>query len=130
MGCLPQTHKRNHSAGCKPLIHSRFDVYFSDNALIYLKDACREDDISEWFFLALYPVDENDLQSRSRQHGFDNLDFRFKDQAVRRGERCIAITPLPNYDIARIYTGQYIQSADGSFEHTWEGDVHLTEATH
>ena len=111
----------------EPLIRSDFDVYLNDNTLIYVKDACREGDISEWFFLALYPSDQNDLPDERRQHGFDNLDFRFQDQAVRRNERCIAITSMPDYDITRIYTGQSIQLADGSYEHLWEGDVRLTE---
>ena len=112
----------------EPLIRSHFDIYLSGSNLIYVIDDCRWDDISEWFFLALYPADENDLPVERRPHGFDNLDFRFEDQAVRRGAQCIAITPLSDYDIARIYTGQYIQLADGSFEHLWEGDVHLPEA--
>ena len=111
----------------EPLIRSRFDVYLNGNALIYVKDACRRDDVSDWFFLALYPSNQSDLPAERRRHGFDNLDFRFQDQAVRRDDRCIAITQLPDYDIVRIYTGQSIQLADGSFEHLWEGDVSLTE---
>ena len=111
----------------EPLIRSDFDVHLINNTLIYVKDACREVDISAWFFLALYPVDQNDLPDASAQYGFDNLDFPFHDQAVRRNEQCVAITSLPHYDIDRIYTGQYIQRADGSFEHLWESDVSLTE---
>ena len=110
-----------------PLIRSTFDVYISDSALIYVKDACLYGDISEWFFLALYPSDEDDLPDDRKQHGFDNLDFRFQGQAVRRNDRCIAITTLPDYDIDRIYTGQSIQLADGSYEHLWEGDIHPTD---
>ena len=110
------------------IIRSDFGVYLSGSNLIYVKDDCREDDAVPPFFLALFPVDESAIPVERRQHGFDNLDFYFYNQAVRRGGRCIAITPLPDYDIARIYTGQFIQRADGSFEHLWEGDVHLTEA--
>ena len=113
-----------------PLIRSVFDVHLIGNGLIYAKDDCSEDDITEKFFLALHPTDGSDLPSWRRQYGFDNRDFRFEDQAVRRGERCIAIAPLPDYDIARIHTGQFIQRADGSYEHTWEGDVRLTEMSH
>ena len=114
----------------EPLIGSDFDVYLTDNTLMYIKDACRLDDTKALFFLALYPVHEIDLPQERRQHGFDNLDFLFEDQVIRRGERCIAIAPLPEYDIARIQTGQFIQQADGSYEHLWEGDVRLTEAAH
>ena len=111
----------------EPVIRSDFDVYINDDILIYVNDDCHEDDGGSPFFLALFPVNENDLPDKRRQHGFENLDFRFEERAIRRGGRCIAIAPLPDYDIARIYTGQYIQHADGSFEHLWEGEIHLTQ---
>ena len=110
-------------------IRSNFDVHLNGQILIYSKNACGEEDVSERFFLALYPVDENDLPAESRQHGFHNLDFYFfEDLSVQSGERCIAIMTLPDYDLARIYTGQYIQRADGSTAHLWEGEIHLAEA--
>ena len=111
----------------EPLTSHGFDVYLNHNTLIYAKDDCSEDDISEKFFLALHPVDESDLPAEARQRNFDNLVFRFQDQAIRRGKRCIVITPLPEYDIARIYTGQSIQRADGSFERLWESEIYLTQ---
>ena len=111
----------------EPLIRSDFDVHLIGNMLVYVKGDCSsEDDLSEKFFLALYPVDQSDLYRWSK-HGFNNLDFHFEERAIRRDERCIAITPLPNYDIARIYTGQFIQLPDGSYEHLWEGEVHMTQ---
>ena len=108
-----------------PIIRSDFEAYLNDNALMYVKDGCGVADTETPFFLALYTVDESDLSAESRQHGFDNLDFRFEDRAVRRGERCIAVVPLPNYVIARIYTGQYIQQTDGSFELLWGDEFNL-----
>ena len=111
----------------EPLIRSNFDVHFDGSALIYLKDACSEDDISEKFFLGIYPVDEIDLPANRKQHGFDNLDFRFEDQVIQSGARCIAIKPLPEYDIARIHTGQYIKLPDGSFEHPWMGEIRVAK---
>ena len=114
----------------EPIIRSNFDVHLNDDALIYSKEGCSVADTEAAFFLALYPTDETDLPVERRQHGFHNLDFRFEDQAVRRGKQCIAITPLPDYDITRIYTGQYIQLADGSTQHLWEGDARLTETAH
>ena len=110
----------------EPLIRSDFDVYISDNTLIYVKDACSGNDTDAPFFLAAYPVNEIDLPAASRQHGFQNLDFGFQGNGVRQsGGRCVAIALLPDYDIARISTGQYIKSADGSFEHPWEGEAQL-----
>ena len=112
-----------------PIIRSDFDVYLSDGALIYSNADCRIGYTNASFFLALYPADENDLSAEARRRGFDNRDFGFHEGGFwGSGERCIAVAPLPDYDIARIYTGQYIQRADGSTEHLWEGDVSLTEA--
>ena len=111
----------------EPLIRSVFDAHLVGDALMYSKDDCNEDDISEKFFLALYPVDESDLPAESRQHGFDNLDFHFEDRIIRRGHRCIAMNQIPEYNIARIKTGQFIQLPDGSFQHLWEDEVHLTQ---
>ena len=111
----------------KPLIRAYFDVYLTKNALMYVKDPCRRNDAKPIFFLALFPADESALPSERRQHGFDNFDFHFRNGEFWRGEQCISIVLLPDYDIARIYTGQYIQQADGSFEHLWEGEVRLTQ---
>ena len=111
----------------EPLIRAAFDVYIVDNALIYVNDACQEHDLSEKFFLAVYPSVKKDLPGYRRQHGFHNLDFRFEEQAVWLGERCIAVASLPDYDVARIKTGQFIQLPDGSFENLWEGEIHLTQ---
>ena len=113
-----------------PIIRSDFDVYLSDGALIYSSADCRIGYTKASFFLALYPADENDLSPEARQRGYDNRDFGFHAGGFWGSDgRCVAVAPLPDYDIARIYTGQYIQGADGSFEHLWEGDVHLPEIT-
>ena len=112
----------------EPLIRSDFDVYLNDDALIYVKDGCSENDTASPFFLAAFPVNENDLPDGHRQRGFQNLDFHFQKNGIRQdGDRCIAIALIPDYDIARIHTGQYTQRADGSFEHLWEDEAHLTE---
>ena len=112
----------------EPLIRSDFDVYLNDDALIYVKDGCSEDDTDEPFFLAAFPVNETDLPVESRQRGFQNLDFHFPENGIRQsGDQCIAIARLPDYDIARISTGQYIQRADGSTQHLWEGEIRLRE---
>ena len=107
----------------EPVISSDFDVYLRDKTLMYVKDACRASDTVAPFFLAPFPVDENDLPDEARQHGFENHDFGFSENSVwQSGDRCVATVRLPNYDIARISTGQYILRADGSTQHLWEGE--------
>ncbi len=114
----------------EPQIRSDFDVYLNDDALIYVKDDCGMSDTDAPFFLALFPADESALPVESRQYGFQNLDFAFHENGIRSsGGRCAALIRLPDYDIARISTGQYTQGADGSTEHLWEGEFRPTEAS-
>ena len=111
-----------------PLISSDFDVYLDQgqNRLIYTREECVAADLSALFFLHLIPVDMNDLPDHRKQYGFDNHDFNFEMHAWRRVEVCVAAVPLPEYDIATIRTGQYVQ-ANGGFDNLWEGEIRLNE---
>ncbi len=113
-------------ASDEPVIRSDFDVYLSENTLTYVKEACAPADVVARFFLHLYPVDVNDLSDRRKQHGFDNLDFRFDGRGVIFDGRCMAAVALPEYDVARISTGQYVP-VDGGYDHLWEGEIRLAE---
>ena len=108
----------------EPVMRSDFDVYLSENKLTYVKEPCASTDTEAVFFLHLYPVDANDLPEHRRQYGFDNLDFGFESRGTIFDGRCIARIPLPEYDIARISTGQYIQ-VEGGFNHLWEAEFRL-----
>ena len=106
----------------QPAIRSDFDVYLVENNLIYTKEDCSDADVAPKFFLALYPVDVNDLPDQRRQHGFDNLDFDFYWFGGVFGGRCTATVALPEYAIARIVTGQFVNVDGGGFKHLWEGE--------
>ena len=86
---------------------SEFDVQLDAGALSYFKAPCTAADTEAMFFLHVFPQDENDLPERRRQHGFDNLDFRFGQRGALFDGKCMARAPLPGYAIARIRTGQY-----------------------
>ena len=107
-----------------PAIRADFDVYLSENNLTYVKEPCAPADTAAWFFLALHPVDANDLPATRQPHGFDNLDFRFGERGVIFDGRCMARVPLPEYAISRISTGQYVP-VDGGYNNLWEGEIHL-----
>ena len=106
-----------------PIIRSDWDVYLVEDSLIYAKDQCSLEDTEPMFFLHLDSVDMNDLPSRRKQHGFDNLDFAFRDYGVIKGGVCAARRELPNYAITAIRTGQY--TGDGQI---WEGSFHVDAA--
>ena len=112
---------RRLTAAGRRAVSSGFDVYLNENYLIYTREKCSSDDVAANFFLHLVPVDRNDLDTHSRQYGFNNLDFRFEDYAVLTGRECAAIRPLPKYPVNRIRTGQFIPG-EGRL---WEGEFHL-----
>ena len=109
-----------------PVVRSDWDVYLIENRLIYVKEQCGPEDVDARFFLHLYPVDVNDLPGHRRQYGADNHDFDFGRHGRRGGETCLAAVPLPEYDIAAIWTGQYVQ-ANGGFDNLWKGEIRLDE---
>ena len=58
-------------------------MYLNGNSLIYVKDDCVKVDISEKFFLWLFPANLNDILAESRQYGIDNLGFFFYHNGFR-----------------------------------------------
>ncbi len=71
------------------------------------------------FFLHVYPVDVNDLPDNRREHGFDNLDFSAGAGGLPLTEGPVVARDLPDYDIARLKTGQFAL-VDGVFHRFWE----------
>ncbi len=104
-----------------PIIASDWDVYFNkDGTLIYVGKECTNTDTP--FFLHVVPRDANDLPEPRQQYGFDNVNFLFADYAKRKGQKCVAVRNLPDYDIARISTGQYTDEG-----RLWEAEVSFDE---
>ena len=99
------------------VIESNYDVYVRDNALLYVKESCGQEDVDGTFFVQVVPVDINDLPYHRRQYRSDNLDFRFEAHGWRSGDMCLAARRLPTYAISHIETGQYGPGAG----HIWEG---------
>ena len=113
-----------------------FDVYLFANyarrpscpncsrTLVYAKEACEQADVETPFFLHLVPAGD-DFDAGRESTGFNNLDFRFHGAwSGEDGSACLAEVPLPEYDVARIRTGQY--TAGGT---VWEGEVRLIQPT-
>ena len=112
--------------GRRPVVRSDWDVYLTENSLIYVKEPCASADTEAKFFLALYPVDANDLPDRRRQHGFDNLDFDFVGRGMISDGRCTVTAALPEYAVTRIATGQYVL-VEGGYNNLWEAGFDVVE---
>ena len=93
-----------------PIIYSNFDVYLKERSLIYVRDNCSSKDMNIRFFLHIDPIQQSDLPYLRKQYGFDNRNFSFKKfGGFFDGQHCIVVRYLPNYDIAKITTGQFVE---------------------
>ena len=76
------------------------------------------------FLLRVAPVDANDLPLLNRQGDSQQLDFLFKERTLLDGKgRALAVRLLPDYPIARIYTGRF--DAEGGL--LWQAVVSFEE---
>ncbi len=105
------------------VISSKYDVYLNASRLIYVNRNCSlDDEDSRWFFLHVYPVDPDDLPEHRKRYRYDELDFRFSSfYHYKYDGNCVAAQRLPDYDIARIHTGQFIPAAG----RVWEAGFNL-----
>ena len=106
-----------------PLARSRYDIYIDKNILIYFKQPCSKKDTQEKFFLHVFPKDASDLPVRRKKHGFDNRNFNYLGFDVHAlDDSCIALALLPDYQVARIVTGQFTDEG-----RVWQVDIELGE---
>ena len=98
------------------LIRSGYDVYLRDNRLVYVdKDhQCRPGDgqTRTRFYADIYPTDGD----------HERVAFGLIARWHYKDGGCVVHIRLPNYEIARIKTGQ--TAADGHV--LWEAEAHLT----
>ena len=93
--------------GQEPIIRSLVDVYLVEKDLVYLKEPCGKDDRGSRPYLHIFPSDENHLVGEERSFRFRNVsDIVFRRDATHKGGRCMAVVPLPDYEVAAIRTGQ------------------------
>ena len=105
------------------LARAGFDIYAYDDALYYLSDDCAPPAPSRAdlrMFLHIFPADIADLPVDRREYGFVNRGFLLSEHAAFFDGKCINRQILPDYSVARIATGVYM---DGKA--VWSADVNL-----
>ena len=112
--------------GGEPAARSGFDMHINrlngNKTISYLKDPCSEEDARGRFFLSVHPVNIADLPADRRELGHDGLNFSFEPpQAVVFNGKCMATRQLPDYEIAKIETGQWVPGG----ERLWDAAVEI-----
>ena len=125
-------------ASTQPLVRAHYDIYLNhaENALVYVKERCAFEDMTQRFFLHITPANPDDLTEDRKRHGYDNADFHMLNHFIyprmrtgvvelgsMLGERCLASVKLPRYPIAAITTGQFANSG-----RLWTADLDLAAA--
>ena len=73
-----------------------------------MKRPCSHNNTYTSFYLHLTPIDESVLPSERRSREFDELKFDFDQNGFRDDGSCVTRFSLPEYEISRIRTGQYV----------------------
>ena len=86
-----------------------FDLYLDADggAISYLKQPCTQNDVRGRFFLSVHPANAADLPAERREIGHESRNFDFvPPHGVIFNGKCMATIQLPDYEIAKIETGQ------------------------
>ena len=102
------------TANNQPAAQSFFDIYLADDALYYIREDCAFEDVYALFSLDIFPVDATDSPEESR-------DIDFLQRGGGFDDTCITQEPLPDYDIARIRTGQAFSA------NAWEAEFEASD---
>ena len=102
------------------------DVRIDGRRVVYEKAPPCRPAAGEPFFLHVTPSDANDLaDAGQRALNFDNIVFP-DDFWRAEGDRCVGEHPLPNYDVARLRTGQFDPATGDA---TWEASFREGDGT-
>ena len=123
-----------------PRIRARFEVHLRNRWLLYVREPCAEEDREARFFVRFVRGDSADPPAGPGARGAEELVFDFSGQAFSSGERCVAGVRLPEYDLARIETGEFARPGAGSAPDLredgredgtpvlWRGEIVLSDA--
>ena len=103
-----------------PIAREHFDLYLTEGSLFYFREGCTQEDFARKISLRVVPANPIDLSGIRKNFGLDILSFYPARQGARQDHKCLAIAPLPAYDLDLITTGQ--RDEEPSF---WEVTIEL-----
>ena len=122
----------------EPLVRSRFDLYRRGDSLVLVREPCAGPEVRDRFLLHYFPTDPESLGSHRAEYGFENRDFPFAEFGVllpaddSGGEdpagksssaKCVAILPLPEFEVARVRIGQWARGDEITWYETTRVDA-------
>ncbi len=99
------------------LAGSAYDIYLADGELVYIQEPCDPLGTEQPFRVSVFPERVDDLPEQWREHGHERFWFAFHQRgALLEDGACVALFPLPDYPIAAVRTGQYVEGRDDLWE--------------
>ena len=111
------------AAAREPVARGPYDVYWDveEEALLYVRERCREKDRATPFFLHVVPRDLRQAPPAVAERGFANRGFAFATHGAERGDACVLRARLPVFPARAARTGQYVRGQGA----IWSVDVAL-----
>ncbi len=119
------------TAAGEPVVYAAWNIHLQPRAdggreVAYLKTPCGKDDAAARFFAHVVPVDAGVLPVSRRRLAFDNWDFHFRERGgVLFDGKCVVRLRLPDYETAKVRTGQY----DATAGELWRTEFPVPPAT-
>ena len=105
-----------------PTVRSDWNVHLYNDGVTYTKERCTTEDAQRIFFLHVMPKDVQNLPEDRREIGFQNFTFNIPSRGAMFDGKCLASIDLPEYEIDRIRTGQFVRGVDPE---DWSVDYNL-----
>lgn len=130
----------------EPLVRSRFDLYRRGDSLVLVREPCAGEEVRDRFLLHYFPTDPESLGNHRAEYGFENRDFPFAEFGVllpaddgddrdggnpegeSPGAKCVAVLPLPEFEVARVRIGQWARGDEITWYETTRVDADRYEA--
>ena len=99
------------------LARAAYNVYIADGELVYVQEPCDPLETEQPFQVSVFPERASDLPEEWRGRGHERFRFDFHEHGALLEEgACVALFPLPDYPVAAIRTGQFIEDGGDLWE--------------
>ena len=122
---------RRAKEGGRLLAQAKYDVYLAGDELVYAQEGCDPLETERPFRVSVFPERAADLPDEWRERGYERFWFKFhKHGALLEEGACVALFPLPDYPIAAIRTGQFIEDGGDLWEAAFSANPERYEAAY
>ena len=102
-----------------PTEKSDWNIHLYSDGVTYIRDRCTAKDVENHFFLHVMPKDVQGLPEDRREIGFQSTTFHISSRGAMFDGKCLASMDLPEYEIDRIHTGQFVRGFDSEEGIVW-----------